>query len=263
MTRSSERLERCGFSFERGGAHIARTMMLGELTELLAHVTSPEAEKAQYLAAVDEDNCLGKRSMRTRRLTFRHLADLYALDPAVTLFRAMRYLWERDPAGRPLLALLCAYARDAVLRATAGFVQGVPRGEVLTREELEEFIDAQDPGRFSKATLKSTAQNVNSTWTQSGHLTGRVKKVRSRAAASAGSAAYALLLGYLHGVRGSALFTTEYVKLLDCSAERARELAEEASRRGWVVMKQIGNVVEVVFPAMLTPLEMEWIHEQD
>jgi len=263
MTRASEKLERFGFSFERGGAHIARTMMLAELTELLAHVASPETEKAQYLEAVDEENCLGKRSVRTRRLTFKHLASLYALDPSVTLFRALRYLWDRDPAGRPRLALLCAYARDAVLRATARFVQGVPRGEVLTREELEEFIDAQAPGRFSKATLKSTAQNVNSTWTQSGHLTGRVKKMRSQASASAGSVAYALLLGYLQGVRGSALFTTEYVKLLDCSGERARELAEEASRRGWIVMKQIGSVVEVVFPAMLTALEMEWIHEQD
>jgi len=238
-------------------------MMLAELTGLFARVNSPEAETAQYLTAVGEENCLGKRSVRTRRLTFRHLADLYALDPSVTLFRAMRYLWERDPAGRPLLALLCAYARDSVLRSTATFVQSAPQGAVLTREDLEEFIDARDPDRFSKATLKSTAQNVNSTWTQSGHLKGRVKKVRSQAAASAGSAAYALLLGYLQGVRGNALFTTGYAKLLDCSPERCLELAEEASRRGWIVMKHIGNVVEVVFPAMLTALEMEWIHEQD
>jgi len=69
---------------------------------------------------------------------------------------------------------------------------------------MEGFLDAQEPGRFSKATLKSTAQNINSSWThyQSGHLAGRVRKVRARAVATPGAASLALLLGYVSGLRG-------------------------------------------------------------
>jgi hypothetical protein len=104
------------------------------------------------------------------------------------VFRALRFFWQRDVDGQPLLAALCAYSRDPILRATAPFVLGFQEGATVTREGMEEFIDAQEPGRFSKATLKSTAQNLNSSWTQSGHLSGRVRKVRARAVATPGVA---------------------------------------------------------------------------
>jgi hypothetical protein len=128
---------------------------------------------------------------------------------------------------------------------------------------METFIDGNEPGRFSEATLKSTAQNINSTWTQSGHLVGRKEKIRSGANPTPGSAAYALFLGFLSGARGEALFTTEYAKLLDCSANKAMELAEEAARRGWIVFKRVGNVMEVLFPNLLTNQELEWVREPD
>ncbi len=160
------------------------------------------------------------------------------------------------------MALLCAYARDAILRMSSPFILPAHEGDRVTREALEEFLDSIEPGRFSKATLKSTAQNINSTWTQSGHLKGKVKKVRSRAKATSGSTAYALFLAYLEGVRGEALFSSEYAKLLDCSTDRAIELAEEASRRGWIVFKRVGRVIEVLFPHLITEQEMEWIREQ-
>ena len=81
--------------------------------------------------------------------------------------------------------------------------------------------------------------------------------------ATAGSVSYALFLGYLVWVRGEALFTTEYARLLDCSTARSVELAEEASRRGWIVFKRIGKVMEVQFPNLLNAKEVEWIHEQN
>ena len=94
-----KRLMHFGFNFGRGGAHTSRTMMLEELEALLAYVHQPEAVKADYLRAIKEDNCLGKRSGKTRTLTCRHLVDLYALDPSVTLFRALRFFWQRDTPG--------------------------------------------------------------------------------------------------------------------------------------------------------------------
>jgi len=260
---NNHHLARFGFSFERGGAHTARTMMLDELRALLSYVDRPGADKGEYFRAINNDNCLGKRSGRTRSLTYRHLVDLYSLDPSVALYRALLYFWQRDPAGQPLLALLCAYARDPILRSTAPFILEFPEGETVKREALEGFVDAKEPDRFSKATLKSTAQNIRSTWTKSGHLEGRVHKVRSRAIATVGSASYALLLGYLTGVRGEALLKTDYAKLLDCFSERAIELAEAASRKGWIVFKRIGDVIEVLFPSLITAQEMEWLREQN
>lgn len=257
----NKKLERLGFSYERGGVHTARTMMLAELRDLLSFVDVADATRADYLEAIQTANCLGKRSGKTRALTFRHLADLYALDPSLLVFRALRFFWQRDVDGQPLLAALCAYSRDPMLRATAPFVLGFQEGATVTREAMEEFIDAQEPGRFSKATLKSTAQNINSSWTQSGHLSGRVRKVRSRTVATPGAVSMALLLGYVSGLRGESLFKSDYTRLLDCSSEKTMELAEDASRRGWISLKRVGQVVEVLFPNLITAKEMEWLRE--
>lgn len=252
-----------GFSFARGGAHTARTIMLQELRLLLSYVNNPCADKDDYMRAIVQDNCLGKRSGKTRQLTAKHLIELYSLDPSETLFHSLLYFWHRDINGQPLLALLCAYARDSILRMSVPFILNFTEGTLIKREDLEEFIDKKEPGRFSEATLKSTAQNINATWTKAGHLVGRKKKIRSRAKATAGSASYALLLGYLRGIRGEALLKSEYAKLLDCSTEHVIELAEEATRRGWIVFKRVGNVMEVLFPNVLTIQDMEWVREQD
>lgn len=225
-------LSRFGLHFGRGGTHSSRTMMLDELTELLDYVNRADATKADYLHAIEEDNCLGKRSGKTRRLTYKHLVELYSLDTAHVLFRALLYFWKRDEAGRLMLALLATYARDPIFRSSAPMILKVLEGAVITREFIEELIDSLEPGRFSKATLKSTAQNINSSWTNSGHLTGRNKKICNRAVATAGSAAYALLLGYLTGAHWQGLFRTKYAKLLDCSREQVIELADE--QRAWV-----------------------------
>jgi hypothetical protein len=260
---NNEVLTRFGFSFTLGGAHSARTMMLEELAVLLSYVDNPAATKVDYWRAIESENCLGKRSGKTRTLTSRHLTDLYSLDPSVTLFRVLLYFWRRDVSSHPLLALLCAYGRDSILRSTAAHIMATPEGAVVTRESVEQLIEDQYPGRFSKATLKSTAQNTNSSWTQAGHLSGRVRKVRSRAMASAGSTSYALFLGYLHGARGASLFETEYMRLLDCPLMRAVELTEDASRRGWINFKRVGDVIEVSFPGLLNEREVEWLREQN
>lgn len=259
---NDKQLARFGFRFERGGTHSSRTMMLDELTALLSYVDRSEAKKADYLHAIEADNCLGKRSGKTRRLTYRHLAELYSLDTNHLLFRALLYFWQRDEEGRPMLALLATYARDSIFRTSASLILKAPEGSIITRDSVEERIDGLEPGRFSKATLKSTAQNINSSWTKSGHLTGRNKKTRSRAIPTPSSAAYALLLGYLTGARGQGLFSTEYTKLLDCSKEQVIELAEQASRRGWITYKRVGNVIEVLFPSHINQQEQEWIREQ-
>jgi hypothetical protein len=88
-----------------------------------------------------------------------------------------------------------------------------------------------------------------------------VKKIRAAVQPTPGAAALALLLGYMEGTRGELLFETKYTKLLDAAPERCMELAEQASRRGWIVCNRIGTVVEVRFPQLLTAEEQEAIRE--
>jgi hypothetical protein len=261
--RETNNIQRFGFRLDKVGAHTSRTIMLEDLRLLLSYIGSPDATKNDYLRAIAEENCLGKRSGKTRKLTAAHLVYLYSLDPSITVFRALLYFWNRDVDGQPLLALMCAYGRDSLLRISAPFILKFTEGETVSPKSLEGYIDDKYPCRFSKATLKSTAQNLNATWTKSGHLVGKAKKIRSRSKPTPGSVSYALFLGYLKGVRGEALFMTEYTRLLDCSIERAIELAEEASRRGWIVFKRVGKVVEVQFPNLLTTQEREWIRDQN
>lgn len=260
---NSNTLTKLGFSFEKGGAHCSRTIMLDELTQLFEFVPEIDVTKQEYFKAITEENCLSKRSGKTRILTFRHLVDLYALDPSVVLFRTMRYFWQRDVDARPLIALLLAYARDSVLRSVTKTILCTPEGSVLTRETVEKAIDNIERGRFSEATLKSTAQNINSSFTKSGHLAGKAKKVRTRPAPTAGSVSFALFLGYLCGSRGMEMFETEFTKLLDCSFERMAELAEEASRKGWINCKRIGLVIEIVFPNLITQKELDQLYEKN
>lgn len=262
-TQVGNKLERLGLGCERGGVHTARTIMLKDLQTVLSYVDNVDAPKTAYRECVIYANCLGKRSVKTRTLTFRHLSHLYTLHPSLLVFRALRFMWKRDVEGQPLLAALCAYSRDPILRASAPFILGLRDGEIVDREVLEDFIDAQASGRFSTATLKSTVRNINSSWTQSGHLTGRICKVRTRAAATPGAASMALLLGYISGLRGESLIASEFTRTLDCSFDKTIELAEDASRRGWISLKRVGRVVEVLFPNLITAQEMEWLREQN
>ena len=251
-----------GFHNGFGGVHTSRTMMLADLECLLSAVP-PEAARDDFRRAIVEENALGKRTVTTRRKAAALLCHLYALDPAVPIFRALGYFWKKDPAGRPLLALLCAAARDPILRQTAGTVLAFAPGEAVTAADLEKAITRAAPAHFAATTLRTTAQNTASTWTQSGHLQGRRVKRRSRPQATPAATAYALLLGHLAGASGQMLLTTFWARLLDVSQSEIAALASEASVRGWIAYRQAGQVVEVRFPELLTPEEMEVRRGQD
>jgi hypothetical protein len=81
--------------------------------------------------------------------------------------------------------------------------------------------------------------------------------------ATPGAASLALLPGYVSGLRGELLFKSDFTRLLDCSYQKTIELAEEASRRGWISLRRVGQVIEVLFPNLMTAREMEWLHEQN
>src|SRR5690348_14662137 len=101
------RLRDAGFRWGEKGTHTSRTIMLDELRAVLASCR-PDATRADYLRAIHEDNCLGKRTAATRKLSSQRLSELYALDPDVPLFWVMRRCWYADRAGQAVLGLLLA-----------------------------------------------------------------------------------------------------------------------------------------------------------
>lgn len=245
-----------GVSCNKNSVHASRTMMLDEVQTLFDCVPE-DAELSIYKEMILVDNCLNKRSLKTRHLTYQYLVSLYSLNRQYVSFRALRWLWHKDIEGHPILAVLCACSRDHLFRSTAEFILSYAYGSIVSRVILEAYIDKRNPDRFSQATLKSAAQNINASWTKSGHLRGKVKKIRSQANATPGSLTYALLLGYLQGLRGIMLFESEYARILDCSLERRIELAQIASGYGWIHFKHIGDVYDVQFPLWTDAMEVE------
>ena len=256
------KMAKLGFRYGKDSTHTSRTIMFEDL-ELLLYTVPNAKSIEEYKSAIIDANCLGKRTQKTRKCSLEHLIELYTLNPGIALYRTLLYFWERDTESRSSLSLLCSVSRDSLLRRSFKIILNTPESAVLQREVMEEFIEALEPGRFSKATLKSIAQNINSSWTKSGHLKGRTKKIRTNANPTPASVAYALYLGYLYGIRGPELFETDFIKMMDCNREKAIELAEIASQRGWIVFKHIGNVMELLFPNLITKEEAELLREQN
>jgi hypothetical protein len=257
---SNESLIKLGYRLGRGGTHAARTMMLDELTQLFGH-TSPDAAREAYAEEVVSRNVLGKPTHKSRVLTLGHLVELYGLDPAIPMFRVFRKLWELDESARPLLSLTLALARDPVLRLSESFVLSKGEGESVRREEVEALISAAEPDRFSPATLKSIAQNINGTWTQAGFMSGRAKKLRTRPNITPTNITFALFLGHLEGLSGQRLFSSRWMTLMCSSPSELEALANSASHRGQIVFLNAGGVKEVRFPGFLTAAEEQWLHE--
>ena len=243
-------LESFGFKFSDGGAHISRTMMLSELQAVLGAVPSGSCPE-DYRAAVLRRNVLGKTTDSTRKKTLRHLRELYVLDEAVPIFGLLRKLNSVDHgASLPLLAIQVAWSRDPLLRATTPPVLGAAVGERVERARLVQAFEAVFPDQYSAATLKTTTQNAASSWTQAGHLSGHVKKIRQRVKPTVVAVTMALFLGQVAGYHGAEVFSNPWVRLLELGADRARALAIDAHRAGLLDLRAVGDVIDLSFPIL-------------
>ena len=253
---------KAGFRVGDKGTHTSRTIMFKEL-DLLLKDQEQGAPREAYLSAIIDQNCLGKKTVSTRKLTCQRLSELYALDPSIPLFRILRHLWQFDETGRPLLALLEALARDPLLRVTSPPILQMNIGEELMRQKMKEALRQSIENRLNNGTLDTVVRNTSSSWTQSGHLAGRVRKYRQKVKPTPIVTAYALVLGYVLGARGSGLFNTLWAKVLDTPQEELVSLATDAKRLGFLDLSQGGGVVEVSFTRLFTEDERRLIHGPD
>ncbi|MDP3940574.1 MAG: hypothetical protein Q8R92_20875 [Deltaproteobacteria bacterium] len=233
-----------GLKFGDKGTHTSRTMMLEELATVLSAV--PElGTREDYEHAIVSDNCLGKPTGSTRRLSRQRLAELYALDPTVPLFRVLRRLWRVEDSGRPLLALLSAMARDPLLRATAPSVLSLTEGEEFRRVGVRDTLREAVGDRLNDSTLDKVVRNAASSWSQAGHLSGRTFKVRRRVHPTPATVAYALYLGVKTGFSGIDLFTSGWIASLDADPSTAREVALTAKRLGLIDLRLSDDIFQL------------------
>lgn len=241
-----------GFRFGDKGTHTSRTMMLRELGLVLA-ANPPHATRKEYAASIIDDNVLAKSTLATRRLSNQRLGELYGLDVGIPVFRVMRRLWEADSRSRPLLAILCAIARDPLLAGTVPVVVRLREGEefprVRARQELREAVGP----RLNDPILDKVLRNAASSWTQAGHLEGRTFKKRRRVVATPWSVAFALYLARAVGFGGSDLFSCQWMQVLDASPSASQSLALEAKRLGLIDLSLSGEIVDIAL-GRLDPL---------
>jgi hypothetical protein len=235
-----------------GGANTSHTIAVELLSRLLRAVPAEGSQKDYITAAIDA-NALARSTVEGRRRALRYLRELYVLDPTEILFRALRDLWDQDLGAQPLIAGLSAYARDSVFHASAAGVLPVAPGDVVASADLTNAVVAIFPSAYNDSTAGKIGRNTGSSWTQTGHLSGKRKKVRRRVEATPASAAYALLLGYLQGKRGQAIYDTCWTAFLDTSPHDIASLADAAARRGYLELRSGGGAVEIGFRHLLRP----------
>jgi hypothetical protein len=243
-----------GGSNTYSGVSTSRTLMLKELTTLLAEMPL-DSTNDDFRTAIVDTNVLLKPSASTRSKTYSYLRDRFALDPAVGIFRVLRLLWNKDEAGRPLMALLVAAFRDPVLRVTIPSMIGRQPDLPFTSREFGQVINEAFPARLTEKTLKSTGENTTSTYKQSGHLAGKSNCIRHRVTPTPGSTTIALLLATLDGAGGKALLDSDWVQLLDSPGELILAEARVASSRGWLEYRHAGDVLQITFYQLLASIE--------
>lgn len=239
-----------------GGTTTSHTIVVAALQKLLEEVGT-RADRTDYEKAVVERNVLGKDTSGAKSRTFRYLRELYILERESTLFRALGDLWNDDAAGQPLLAGLCALARDPGFRASAGALRNVNPGDEMTSSDFSDAVELEFPDVYNASTIGKIGRNTASSWEQTGHLIsdGRTRKVRGRAHCTASTLSFALYIGHLQGVKGPALFETIWVQVLDRTRSHLLDLAAVASRRSLIDFRHTGNVIEVGFSELSRPME--------
>jgi len=245
-----------GFSNDPVGTHGSRTMILPDLRLVLATCPHP-GPIDDIRSAIVDDNVLGKRTVTTRKEAFRRLRELYALSDDVLLFRVLRELWCVDSEAQPLIALLCAAARDPILRATADLILDTPEGDLMTPQRISDAAAKVFPNRYNPTSLANIGRHAASSWQQSGHLKGRLVKHRSRANARPMAVVYAALLAYLCGARGDLVLSSFWVRMLDTPEHAIRAMLDSAARQGYLDYRSGGGVTEIGFRVLLQGVTIE------
>jgi len=165
----------------------------------------------------------------------------------------LRWGWDQNNAEKPLICLLCASSRDAALRVSAPYILSLPEGSSPNKIDLINILERSFPNQYSQKLLKSMAENLLSSWTQSGHLNGKLKKIRVKPVAGPVSVTYSLYLGWLSGMRGRNLMSTFWIELVNLTDWEIRDNLRLASKKSWIKYGESGGMVDITLSRDLFP----------
>ena len=98
--------------------------------------------------------------------------------------------------------------------------------------------------------LRRSRRNTGACWTQTGHLAGRAKKIRTAVNAQPAAIAYAAYVGHLAGGRGLSVLDNPWSQVLEIPPGRSLDALRNAHTQGLLDLLVAGNVVDVSFPAL-------------
>ena len=227
--------------------HGARTIMFSELEKVMSF----SLESGQYLDAM-ADNVFGKKSSDGVKQTKGFLKRLYGFDSQYPPFAAFMYFWKMsEPNEKPLIAFLYAVNQDNLLAESVQVLQNVKLGTKVAVEHFEEIVEKYHPNQYAANTLRSTAQNLASSWKQAGFIEGKVKNIRIQPEITYCTACFAFLLAYLNGDRGDFIWNNIGVNALCLHESKLRALAIECAKNDLMQYQYAGSVTAINFTNLL------------
>ncbi len=236
--------------------HVKRTIMFSEMERIMnVGLLDGSFQKAM------EENITNKRTKSNILQTNNALISLYSFDIEYPPFRTLQYFWNIvDEKQKPLLAFLFAYGRDYLLFESTDIVLTTPLGGKVVTLKLEKNLEKYHPNHYSEKTRRSIAQNIASSWKQSGYIIGKVKNIRTKTSPDYYIVTFTLILAYLDGIRGDFLLASKWVKVLDITESQVRELAIEAARRDLLQYNYAGGVTTFSFTNLFNKLNINGIN---
>ena len=208
-------------------------------------------ESGQYLDAM-ADNVFGKKSSDGVKQTKGFLKRLYGFDSQYPPFAAFMYFWKMsEPNEKPLIAFLYAVNQDNLLAESVQVLQNVKLGTKVAVEHFEEIVEKYHPNQYAANTLRSTAQNLASSWKQAGFIEGKVKNIRIQPEITYRIACFAFLLAYLNGDRGDFIWNNIGVNALCLHESKLRALAIECAKNDLMQYQYAGSVTAINFTNLL------------
>ena len=226
--------------------HTSRTMMFDELSSLISHNVFNEQD-------IIELNLLNKLSRSNINKTLKFLSGLYDFKSGNELWKVFLLLWKlAEEPDRRIMTLFYALHQDELLNKTTPAILGTPHGKRVKVENILDTINKVWPGHYAQTTALSAAQNIASSWKQAGYIEGRVRNIRVQAKPEFPAVLFALYLGKNDGLTGEELLSTKWIKVLEVSGSRLKELLSQAAIREMIDYRQGGGITIIKFDKILT-----------
>lgn len=224
--------------------------MYAELTRIMDYIGTETTSFDSLPQSV-----FGKNTRTNQDKTRRYLKRLYTFDTQYVPFAGFRHFWQlAKPDERPLLTLLYALTQDYLLIDSLDIILQTPAGNRLLPQTLEIALERKHPNFYTIITKEAVARRIISSYKQAGYLSGKVKNVRVPINPSHRTVAFALLLAYLNGDRGTYLLQSRWVRALELTGADLHERIADAAHHALLTYQRAGPVLSISFDSLLNQL---------